>query len=84
MIRTQIQLPDAVFERAKQVCRSREISMAELARRGIEELLAQYSETVGDKAWTLPSLEGVNIKPSLESLKDISCDDETDRGLPTR
>jgi hypothetical protein len=85
MVRTQIQLPDEVFKRARRMCRTREISFAELARRGIEELLTQYSETaVVKEAWTLPSLEGVEVKVSLESLKDISCDDATDRGLPAR
>ena len=40
MTRTQIQLPDDVYERARKVCESREISMAELARRGFEYMLS--------------------------------------------
>ncbi|WP_206171105.1 hypothetical protein [Phragmitibacter flavus] len=43
MIRTQIQLPDEVFDRAKKVCEAREISLAELARRGLEYILNVYS-----------------------------------------
>lgn len=43
MTRTQIQLPDEVFARAKKVCETREISFAELARRGIEYMLGVYS-----------------------------------------
>lgn len=43
MIRTQIQLPDEVFARAKKLCEAREISFAELARRGIEYILSVYS-----------------------------------------
>lgn len=43
MIRTQIQLPDEVFARAKAVCEAREISFAELSRRGIEYILSVYS-----------------------------------------
>jgi len=43
MIRTQIQLPDETFVRAKKVCESREISLAELARRGIEYILSVYA-----------------------------------------
>ena len=43
MTRTQIQLPDEVYERARRVCKSREISLAELARRGIEYILSVYS-----------------------------------------
>ena len=41
--RTQIQLPDEVYERARKVCQSREISMAELARRGFEYMLSVYT-----------------------------------------
>lgn len=43
MVRTQIQLPDEVFNRVKKVCEAREISLAELARRGIEYILTVYS-----------------------------------------
>ncbi len=55
MIRTQIQLPDEVFARAKKICEAREISFAELARRGIEYILTVYSippEEQGD--WQPP------------------------------
>jgi hypothetical protein len=47
MTRTQIQLPDDVYERARQVCRSREISLAELARRGLEYILSVYAPQPG-------------------------------------
>jgi hypothetical protein len=53
MIRTQIQLPDELFARAKKLCASREISLAELARRGIEYTLSIYS-TDADSDWKLP------------------------------
>jgi hypothetical protein len=43
MIRTQIQLPDDVFARARKLCEAREMSLAELARRGIEYLLGVYA-----------------------------------------
>ena len=43
MIRTQIQLPDDVYARARQVCKSREISFAELSRRGLEYILSVYA-----------------------------------------
>ncbi len=47
MIRTQIQLPDEIFAKAKKLCESREISMAELARRGIEYILSVYAQNPG-------------------------------------
>lgn len=43
MRRTQIQLPDDVYDRARKVCKSREISLAELARRGLEYILSVYA-----------------------------------------
>ncbi|MHB1306895.1 MAG: hypothetical protein ACYDC1_03370 [Limisphaerales bacterium] len=55
MTRTQIQLPDDVFERAKKVCEAREISLAELARRGIEYILGVYApEPDANREWQLP------------------------------
>jgi hypothetical protein len=47
MMRTQIQLPNDVYERARKVCKSREISLAELARRGLEYILSVYSTQPG-------------------------------------
>ena len=47
MTRTQIQLPDDVYERARKVCQSREISLAELARRGLEYILSVYAPQPG-------------------------------------
>jgi hypothetical protein len=44
----QIQLPDDVYVRAKKLCESREISLAELARRGIEYILGVYTAQPGD------------------------------------
>ena len=48
MIRMQIQLPNNVYVRAKKLCESREISLAELARRGIEYILGVYAAQPGD------------------------------------
>ncbi len=43
MTRTQIQLPDDVYARARKVCEAREISLAELSRRGLEYILSVYA-----------------------------------------
>ena len=53
MTRTQIQLPDEVHARARALCKKKEISMAELARRGIEYILSVYSQ--GNEDWTPPT-----------------------------
>lgn len=54
MVRMQIQLPDEVFVRAKKLCAAREISLAELARRGIEYILGVYSPEASAGEWQPP------------------------------
>ena len=55
MTRTQIQLPDDVYERARKVCKNREISLAELARRGLEYILSVYAPEPGKTSeWQPP------------------------------
>ena len=55
MTRTQIQLPDDVYARARKVCEAREISFAELSRRGLEYMLSVYApEPKPAKEWQPP------------------------------
>ena len=55
VIRTQIQLPDELLDRAKKVCEAREISLDELSRRGLEYILSVYPpEPVKLEEWSLP------------------------------
>ncbi len=55
MTRTQIQLPDDVYARARKVCASREISFAELSRRGLEYMLSVYApEPAPAQEWEPP------------------------------
>ena len=49
MIRTQIQLPDALYKEAKRVAGEREISFAEVVRRGIEYITRVYPPTKDEK-----------------------------------
>ncbi|MGV3660941.1 MAG: antitoxin [Prosthecobacter sp.] len=71
MIRTQIQLPDEVFARAKKLCEAREISLAELARRGIEYILSVYApDPVPQDEWQLPKPRNLGWKGlSHEQIK---------------
>ena len=53
--RTQIQLPDETYDRAKKLCEARKIPLAELARRGIEYILSVYApEPVTNQEWHPP------------------------------
>jgi len=80
MVRTQIQLPDEVYARARRVAKAKEISLAELARRGIEAILDQYPspEVIGTE-WTPPLVRSGGVKVSLERLKDFG---EVDAAAP--
>jgi Ribbon-helix-helix domain len=48
MIRTQISVDEELYERAKQVAKRQGISLAELCRRSLEEMLAKEPT---DKPW---------------------------------
>ena len=55
MKRTQIQLPDSLFTAAKALAERKEISLAELVRRGLEYVLAVTPGSVArHTAWELP------------------------------
>ena len=80
MVRTQIQLPDEVYARARQVARAKEISLAELARRGIEAILDQYPPPEVIRAeWTPPRVRSGGVKVPLDRLKDYG---EVDASSP--
>jgi hypothetical protein len=72
MVRTQIQLPDDVYVRARQVCDAREISFAELSRRGLEYILSVYAPAPGpDSAWQPPTPRSLGWKGlSTAELKE--------------
>ncbi len=43
MTRTQVQLPDELYRRAKRLAAAREVSLAELIRKGLEYILATHA-----------------------------------------
>jgi len=56
MVKTQIQLPDALYGEAKRIARERELSFAEVVRRGVEYIALAYPPLEGNaqKAWRPP------------------------------
>ena len=55
MKRTQIQLPDWLFVAARETAQRKEISLAELVRRGLEYMVAVTpGAKLGDREWDLP------------------------------
>ena len=85
MTRTQIQLPDELYQRAKAFAAQREISLAEVTRRGLELFLDRFPSTGPTRgAWQLPRVDAGGIKVPLDSLRDIAADDESNCSLPDR
>jgi hypothetical protein len=81
MTRTQIQLPDELYQRAKSFAAEREISLAEVTRRGIELFLERFPPVAPErKNWQLPRINGGGIKVTLDKLREISAEDESTRG----
>lgn len=55
MKRTQVQLPDNLFELAHKVAQEREMSLAELVRRGLEYMVTVSPDPAKPStSWTLP------------------------------
>jgi hypothetical protein len=82
MTRTQIQLPDELYKRAKLVAVRRELSLAEMTRRGLELFLARFPEAgSSDAGWRLPKVKAGGLKVPLRQLRDLSVEDESTRSL---
>ncbi len=64
MTRTQIQLPDDLYRRAKALAAAKEISLAELVRNGLEYMLnVSAPPEAAAKKWELP--KPFDLGPSL-------------------
>jgi hypothetical protein len=56
MIKTQVQIPDDLYREAKRVASEREISLAEVMRRGLEYIVRAYPPLQKDpRGWTPPT-----------------------------
>ena len=85
MVRTQIQLPDDLYARAKKLCQSREISLAEMARRGIEYILSVYADQPGNlDEWQPPKPRRLGWKGLTEAEIKAQAQGTTTELLLTR
>jgi hypothetical protein len=74
MTKTQIQVPEELFQELRAFAKQREWSLAETFRRGAELLLQVYPETAGRDpvAWTPPTSNRVGWKGlSADELRDV-------------
>ena len=73
MKRPQIQLPDELYQRAKTFAAQRELSLAEVTRRGLELFLDRFPSTEPARGtWTLPRVDAGGIKVPLETLRSLA------------
>lgn len=81
MTRTQIQLPDELYQRAKAFAEQKELSLAEVARRGIELFLARFPQAEpAAQTWKLPAISAGSPMIALDELKRAASEDEGARG----
>lgn len=78
MIRTQIQLPDPLHRRIKEIAKMRDWSVAEVVRRGLEEYESTCpSGPVENNKWVFPKLrpsggyltDPASISPELDAIE---------------
>ncbi len=82
MVRTQIQLPDALYRRAKHFGAEKEMSLAEMTRRGLELLLDRYP-SAGKKSprpWKFPTFKS-GLKVELTKLREILAEEREKHAL---
>ena len=58
MIKTQVQIPDELYHKAKMLAKQKEWSFAEVMRRGLEYMTATNLTFPSDLPWELPVLKG--------------------------
>jgi hypothetical protein len=68
MIKTQIQLPDQLYHKAKAIAEQREWSLAEVFRRGIEYMAIAYPVEEKSKEWEIPVLDAKAFDPNFDKL----------------
>ena len=83
MIKTQIQLPDYLYREAKRVAQEREMSLAEVLRRGVEYITRVYPPLIPpqEHAWHIPEAIHTQLRQgvTLEALRDWATEDEEPR-----
>ena len=93
MFRTQIQLPEPLFQQAKRIAAQRDWSLAEFVRRGLEAYVQTCPERVETApTWTLPVLRGsgghlrdpASVLPEADAIQERFTEAQTtaDKATP--
>ncbi len=74
MVKTQVQIPDHLYNEAKRVSRDYEMSFAEVVRRGLEQLIPKYPPSPKAAVkWTPPVGHNLGFRGlTLDELKDAA------------
>ena len=84
MKRTQIQVPDPLYDQARRVAELRDWSVSEVFRRALEQYVAESSVTTGAQEWKLPEPRAMGIERlDCADWRDLAPADE-DRLHSTR
>ncbi len=80
MIKTQIQLPEELYRKAKAVAKNKEMSFAEVVRRGVEYITTVYPENAStDQNWKPIVVDEAHFRDDIDfdtlDLKEL-IDDE--------
>ncbi|MFP4540570.1 MAG: antitoxin [Opitutales bacterium] len=86
MVKTQVQLPDAQYEKLKAFAAQREWSLAETLRRGVELILEVYPQTPSElsRPWTPPAAEGAGWKGLDAKALQAALADDLEPTMPAR
>ena len=77
MVKTQVQIPESLYRRAKQIAQAREFSLAEVMRRGLE-YMSRSHPPVGDGRTELSSISADWFVEGFDQLdfRRLAVDDE--------
>lgn len=71
MVKTQVQIPDHLYDEAKRISKEYEMSFAEVVRRGLERVLPAYPPRRNSKEWSPPKPRRLGWKGlTPEKLKE--------------
>ena len=76
MVKTQVQIPDALFREAKRLAAENEMSFAEVVRRGLEEIIRHHPPGRSRaETWTVPEAVDLGEPLAPEEVWTALCHD---------
>ncbi len=77
MKRTQVQIPDPLYEDVRRIAERRDWSVSEVFRRAVEEYVAEVPELGEEGGWVLPKpREMGEPRVAPDQWRDLLADDE--------